>query len=138
MKMAEPASGAGAGFLAAKLGALLGAGALGAILIAAIDPYEAIQDPKKRRRLIFTQVLVAAVMAGFFTLPAVRMLDHLVSWIDLRAPGTTIEDWLEVVSPVGLLIGALSWGILGAIVKLRQLIRDRGADVLGGRVGLGP
>ena len=44
------------------------------------------------------------------------------------------EAWLEIALPVALVIGALSWGVLGALVKLRALIRERGAAAVADRV----
>jgi hypothetical protein len=136
--MTEPASTAAAGMAAwkfgllAKLGVLIGAGALGAMLIAAVDPAEAEPDPKKRRKLIFAQVVSAMVFSSFFTKPVVRWLDYALDWIDLSAGGA--EAWLEIALPVGLLIGALSWGALGALVKLRKIIAERAAKAVADRV----
>lgn len=118
----------------AKLAALLGAGAIGALAIAAADPGEVIPDGKKRRRLIFVQVL-AGIALCFLVGPG------LVSWLvkpnglfPVR-PGD-IVGLVEVAMPVGLLLGALSWGFIGAGVKLRHLIATRGADLIAKRVGI--
>lgn len=116
-----------------KLGSLAGIGVVGALLIAAVDPTEVEPDPRKRKRLIVAQVLTAGVMSTVFTLPVVRWLDYVSDWINLGR-GASIEDWFEIAMPVGLLIGALSWGIVGALVKLRKLIRERGADEIARRV----
>lgn len=136
--MTEPASSAVAGIAAwklgllGKLGALLGAGGIGALLIAAVDPAEAVADRKQRRRLIFTQVIVAGVMASMCTSAVVRWLASWNPWMQMA----TFEDWGEVALPVGLFIGALSWGVLGALVKLRALVKERGAEAVAARIHL--
>lgn len=138
--MTEPATSAVAGVAAwkmgllSKLGVLVGGGALGALLIAAVDPAEAEPDPRKRRRLIFTQVLVAGAMSMTFTPATVRWLASWNDWIQLGSGN--FEAWAEVTLPVALTIGALGWGMLGAAVKLRQMVRDRGADAIAEKAGL--
>lgn len=118
---------------AAKLTALIGVGTLSALLIAAIDPAEAIQDPKKRRKLILVQAFAAGIVAPLFTPATVRWIDSMLTWVDTTQ---SIEAWAEIALPVGLLWGSLSWGILGAMVKLRQIVRDRAAGELARRVGI--
>lgn len=138
---ADGASGAAAGLAAAakygwlaKFVGLIGAGAVGAILIAAVDPAEAMPDPKKRRKLIFWQVVSAGVVSLIFTKIIVRWLDAHLDFIDLSSGD--IDEWAEVALPVALLLGAMSWGVLGAMVKLRTLIQNRGARALAARLGL--
>lgn len=119
--------------LAAKLAALVGTGTIGALLVAAVDPAEALPDPKARRKLIFGQVVSAAVVAPMFTPATVRALDSTFAWVQATS---SVEAWAAVAMPVGLLWGCLAWGILGAMVKLRQIVRDRAAGVLAKRAGL--
>lgn len=116
-----------------KLGSLAGIGIVGGLLIAAVDPTEAEPDPRRRRRLIVLQGFVAGVFSTTCTLPFVRWLDYMFDWINL-GPGSTIEDWFEIALPVALFIGALSWGIVGALAKLRRIIRDRAADDIARRL----
>lgn len=134
--MPEPtaSSAAGAAAVLAKLGGLLGAGVVGALLVAAVDPAEALPDPKARRRLIALQVIVAGVVSTLCTKIVVRWLDATFDFIDLRGGG--FDEWAEVALPVALLLGALSWGLLGAVVKLRALVRERGADAVADTIGL--
>jgi hypothetical protein len=120
--------------LFAKLGALLAAGAVGAVLIAAVDPAEAMPDPKKRRKLIFTQVVAAGVVCGGFGPLAVRWLGRADGWFPVAA--SDVGGWVELAMPVGLVLGGLSWGLIGATVKLRQLIAARGASAIADRVGI--
>ena len=116
----------GAAIGGAKLLSLIGVGAAGAAVMAAVDP------PGSRRAL-FAQAAVAGTMALIFTPGAVRALVS-VGWV---APfGGDVERWAEVALPCGFLVGALSWGVVGALVKLRALLRDRAADALARRVGL--
>lgn len=118
----------------AKLGALLTAGAVGAILIAAVDPAEALPDPVKRRKLIVTQVIAAGVVCGMCGPLAVRWLGQSGGWFPVE-PGD-IGGWVELAMPVGLVLGGLSWGLIGAMVKLRQLIAARGAAAIADKAGI--
>lgn len=130
-----------AGILAAKYGvfskvaALLTAGAVGAVLIAAFDPAEAVPDPKARRKLILVQVVTAALVAGMVGPVVVSWLGKPTGFLPVSA-GDAL-GWIELAMPVGLLLGGLSWGLIGALVKLRKLIADRAAQVVADRVGLG-
>lgn len=131
---AQAAAGAGAVGIV-KIAALLGGGALGALVIAAVDPAEAEPDPKKRRRLIFSQVMVASVVAGVFGKLVTTWLGKPGGWIPIE-PGN-VEAWIELGMPVGLVLGALSWGLVGVLVKLRKVIAERAADAVANKVGLG-
>ena len=131
---ADGASGAAAAGLAWKLGliqklaALVSVGAVGALVMAAVDP-------PATRKALFLQSLAAGLMSILFTPGIVRWLDSIFEFIDMR--GADVEQWAEVALPVGFILGALSWGILGAMVKLRALVKDRGAETLLKRTGLG-
>lgn len=128
--MTEPVSNSAAGVFAWKLlglSALLSAGVLGAVFMAAFDP------PKDRKTLFF-QGAVAGTSSLIFGPVLVKWLDATVDWINL-ATATHLEA-LEVAAPVYLLTGALSWGVFAAIAKLRGIIRDRAADAAAGKLGL--
>lgn len=120
--------------LVAKLAALFAAGGLTAVMIAAFDPAEAMPDPKRRRRLLFAQVITAALVA-------VMVGPLVVSWLGKPGgyfpvqPGD-MQAWIELAMPVGLILGGLSWGFIGALVRLRRLIAERGAQIVADRVGL--
>ena len=43
---------------------------------------------------------------------------------------------IEVSGPVFFVIGSLSWGLAGAVVHLRRMIADRGADAVADKIGL--
>lgn len=118
-------TGAAAGGL--KLLSLFGVGAAGAVIMAAVEPPQS-------RRVLFAQACAAGTMALVFTPGAVRALDASTGWVDLSHAG--IEQWAEVALPCGFLIGALSWGIVGALVQIRRLLRDRAAGELARRVGI--
>lgn len=138
--MSHDAVGAGmsasaAGYsLAAKFVALGGAGVIGALLIAAADPSEAIPDPKKRRKLIFFQVVTALLVCSMVGPGLVSWLVKPTGWFPVAAGD--IVGLIEVAMPVGLVLGGLSWGLIGAGVKLRQLIHDRGAALVAKKTGL--
>jgi hypothetical protein len=137
--MSEPASSLGGYALAkwlwpiAKVFGVPAAGLAGALIVAAFDPHEAEPDPLKRRKLLRVQYVTGLVVAFFFTPGTVAWLDHILPWVDL----VTVEDWLQVALPVGFLYGALAIGFIGALVKLRQIIADRGANAIADRIGLG-
>lgn len=124
----------------AKLLGIPAAGLIGALFVAAFDPAEAMPDPKQRRKLVFFQYTCGLTVAWLFTHATVRWLDHTLDWIDLPKILTTPEDvglWLEVALPVGFIWGGVSIGLIGALVKLRKIIADRGAKVVADRVGMG-
>jgi hypothetical protein len=126
----EPASTAAGAVAAWKFGlihkllTLIAIGGLGGLLIAAFDP-------PKNRMVLFGQAAVAGFLSLLLTLPVLRALDYYAAWIDLATP----EQWLEAALPVGFLIGAMSWGLMGALVKLRELIRVRAARSLAEKAG---
>lgn len=129
--MTEPASSAAGAAAAWKLGlfgklaALLLSGVVGAAIIAAVDP-------PKTRLMLFAQAATAGIVSIIFTPIAVRVLDHYVAWFNAQTASGV--EMLEVVLPVGFLIGALSWGFVAAAAKLREIIRERGAAALANHV----
>jgi len=128
--MSEPISGAAAGLIGWKalgFGALIGTGVVGALMMAFFDP-------PKDRKVMFKQAIVAAVSSLFFGPVAMRVVDHYVGFVDLTQ--TAGLETLEWAAPVYFLIGAFSWGIFGAAVKLREIIRDRGAQKLAEKAGI--
>jgi hypothetical protein len=127
--MGEPASTAGAVF-GAKMASALGAGALGALVMAMVDP------PKTRGQLA-AQSFVAGVCSIVGTPLTARWLDSVFDFIDLSATAS-VPQVLEVFTPVAFLIGALSWGIMGALVQFRRMVRERGAAKLAKAAGLDP
>jgi hypothetical protein len=140
--MTEPASAAAAGFAAAKYGllgklaSLFAVGALGAFLVVLADPMPDNTPRAVRIRVLFAQFLSAGVVALLFTLPVLRIAGATWEWARV-APGD-IEGWLTLALPVGLILGALGWGLIGALLKLRNLIRDRGGVAAAARMGITP
>jgi hypothetical protein len=124
MSMSEPTTGAAAGIAAYKAGLLskaavaIGAGAIGALAMAAFDP------PASRKEMFF-QALAASTGSLFFGGAAVRALDAWAAWVDLTKVDA-VGYW-EWAAPVYFLVGALSWGAFGALAKLRKIIHDKGA-----------
>lgn len=129
--MSEPISGTAAGIFSWKgalwIGALLGSGVLGGMIMASFDP-------PKTRKLLFLQGAAAGIGSLFFGPIVLRALDHYTDWINL-ATASPIE-MLEIAAPVYLLIGTLSWGVFAALAKLRELIRERGAAALADKIGM--
>lgn len=114
---------------ASAFGASVGAGLIGGALMVILDP------PATKLQM-FLQSVTAGIGSIVFGPIAVRALDHYVDWVDLaQAHFSTV---LEVAAPVYFVIGCLSWGIAAALVHLRHLIADRGADVVAERLGVHP
>lgn len=116
--------------VAAKAAGLFGifsAGVLGAVVIAAVDP------PKTRREM-FMRALAAGVGSLFFGPVAVRVLDHYTDWVNLATAPT--QEVIELVAPVYLVVGCLSWGLFGAIAMLSKILKARGAQALAKRLGV--
>jgi hypothetical protein len=91
---------------------LFATGALGAAVMAALRPLTAKQ--------LFVQALVAGVISTTFT-------DSLLEVF-------SINDKHKL--PVAFLMGAMSWGLVGAAVRLRDLVSQRGGDAIAHTVGL--
>ncbi len=129
--MAEPVSSAASGGAMWKAvgfsSALIGTGILGAVLIAAFDP------PKTKKGL-FAQSAIGGIMSLVFGPLAVRAADHYFDFINLA--NASALDGLQQAAPVYFLVGALGWGACGALVKLRELIRDKGATIIAGKGGI--
>lgn len=122
------AEGIGAGILW-KLGASIGAGVLGAGIMAAVEP------PVDRKTL-FKQAAVAGIGSMLFGPVAVRICGHFFEFLLLAsAQGAA---YFEVAVPIYFVVGALSWGIFGAISKIRTLLATRAADALAAKFGLPP
>lgn len=117
----------GAGLLL-KAGAALGSGVLGAAIMACMDP------PASRKEL-FTQAAVAGVGSMVFGPIAVRVLTHYFDFLKTAA-ATSPSDFLEVAVPIFFIVGALSWGLFGAIAKFRKLLADKAANALAKKFGV--
>lgn len=113
---AESAAG---GAILYKLGAALGLGVLGAAVMAAFDP------PASKKEL-FLQASTAGVGSVVFG----------PLGLELAAKYITVVPAESLQVPGLFLVGALSWGAFGALAKLRQKIRDKGADKVAEKVGL--
>lgn len=96
----------------AKLAAIFATGAVGAAVMAALRPVTA--------RQLFVQAAVAGVVSVYFA-------ESVIDWFPALR-GFTLQ--------VAFLLGAMSWGIVGALVRLRDLIDKRGARVIAARVGI--
>lgn len=128
--MAEPISGAAGaafGWKAAGFGALIGSGILGGLIMAVFDP-------PKSRGLLALQGAAAGIGSLFFAPICVRAIDHYVDWLNLSTASSV--EVLETAAPIYLLVGCLSWGVFGALAKLREIIRDRGAAKLAEKAGI--
>lgn len=102
-----------------KLGLMAALGVLGGAIMAAFDP-------PKTRRVLFLQAAAAGTVSMVFGQAALQALIHFLPW----AVGPAFA------LPVYFLVGALSWGFLGAVAKLRTLVAEKGAKALADKVGL--
>lgn len=121
-----------AGVAAWKLGvvqkglAMFFASAAGAAMIAAFHP--------ATRRDTWWQALGAGIGGLIFGPIGVELL--VQHFPGVKPEGGDLLSWLRLAAPVLFLFGALFWGLVGALRKLRDKIADKGADVVGGKVGL--
>lgn len=122
MRMAAIESGAGAIGIFGKVAIIAGAGLLGAAAMAAFDP------PKTKKQL-FIQAAIALGCSFMFGPIAVKALDFYFDFINL-ASITNWVDFMETVATIYGLVGALSWGFVGLVASLRQLIHRRGAKTI--------
>lgn len=104
-----------AGTLAAKAAVAGGAGVLGALAIAAVNP------PATRREM-FLHALAAGIGSLTFGPLVVRALAHYVTVLN---PPT-----IEVAVPIYFVVGALSWGVFSMIAQVRAFIAQRGAAII--------
>lgn len=116
---AETAAGVAAYGLAGKLGAIFGAGVLGAAVMAAFDP------PKNRKQL-FLHAAVAGIGSWVF-----GGLVHLaaIKYVTFATPN-------DLFFPAYFLTGAVSWGALGFLATLRRLVHERAAEAVAKRIGI--
>jgi MFS family permease len=110
-----------AGAFFAKFGFVAGAGMAGAAIMAVLDP------PKTRKEL-FLQGMCAGVGSIVFG-PAA--LSWVAGFLGNALVTTNFADW---ALPVYFLVGALSWGCFGMLVKLRVWIAEKGADKIADKV----
>lgn len=109
---------------AVKLGVSLGAGVLGALIMAAFDP------PATKREL-FKQAACAGVGSAIFGPVALKFAAYYVPFVDFAQ--------MEYAIPVLFLTGAISWGAFGALAKFRDILRRRGGKFAADKVlGQGP
>jgi hypothetical protein len=98
-----------------KFGALKLFGLFASLLGAALMT---IFRPPKSRRQVFLQGIVALGVSLLFGGSAVQALDYYFSWIDLRT--APIEEVFQFTGAVYGLIGAVSWGVFGALSQIRD------------------
>lgn len=102
-----------------KLGAMFGASAFGAALISAYHP--------ETRKETWWRALGAGLGGVVIGKPVVLAATHYLPWLGA-------DDGVE--SAVLFMVGALFWGIVGALQNLQKKIKDRGADVVADKIGL--
>lgn len=118
--MAVLETGTGAGFFMKAL--FTGVfGLAGAAIIASVDP-------PKTKKMLFLQAAVAITISLLFGPIVLSALDYYFEFISLSK--ASLESYLEIAAPVHALIGALSWGGVGFLVKLRELLASDGARIL--------
>jgi hypothetical protein len=101
-----------------KLGLMAVVGAVGGAIMAAFDPPET-------RKGLFLQATVAGTGSLVFGDVA-----HAAATLYLPfASGTTLI-------PSYFLVGALSWGVLGALAKFRKLVSEKAAGAVAKKLGV--
>lgn len=111
--------------LFAKVGAMFGASALGAAIIAAYHP--------PTRKDTWWQALGAGVGGLVFGPILLKSFVRFVPWL---APGPDLFDWLSTVAPCLFVFGGLFWGAIGALRSLQARIAKKGGAAIGKKVGL--
>lgn len=123
----------GAGAMgAAKFGGMFLASAVGAAFIAAYYP-------ETRREAGWRAI--GAGIGGVFVGGAVLRLAAYYFPDMLAFPEkpniVNVIDWVvTVILPPMFVFGCLFWGLVGMLQNLAKKIRDKGADAIGGKVGL--
>lgn len=115
----EPVSSGIFAGLVVKLGFMAAIGAVGGLIISLFDKAES----RTERAL---QAGSAGVASAVFGKAATAV----------AAAHITSVPKEDLLIPVCFLVGALSWGVFGALAKLRQAIRDKGASAVTDRIGL--
>lgn len=121
----------GAGAMgAAKFGGMFLASAVGAAFIAAYHP--------ETRRETWWRAIGAGIGGVFVGGAVLRLAAHYIPGMAPPAHGLeSILDWMAtVVLPMMFVFGGLFWGLVGMLQNLAKKIKDRGADAIGGKVGL--
>lgn len=108
----------------AKLGAMFGASAFGAALIAAYHG-----ENKRETGWRAFGAGIGGVPIGMF---ACRAVNHYLPWV---FTGNTWED-IGPAAAILFVIGSLFWGIVGALQNLQKKIKDKGADAVAEKIGL--
>lgn len=116
MSSAETAASA----LLMKVASTAGVALLGAAVMAAFDP------PKSKKEL-FQHAAVAGSGSFIFGPAAHSTASHFLS---------TWTAGVDLTMPSYFLVGALSWGAMGALAKFRKLVSERGAAAIGKTVGM--
>lgn len=121
----------GAGIAAWKFGligkgvAMFAASAIGAAIMAVYHP--------ATRKATWWQAMGAG-FGGVVFGPLV--LKALASWADLFKPTADPWDWLSIALPVLFMFGGIFWGLVGALLQLRQRIEAKGGNAIADKVGL--
>lgn len=137
MKVHEATSTALGAGIAAKASAALGAGVVGGLVMAAVS-----REHMTRREVALRGAVAGVGSLAFGKVAVLALAAHVdfygAALAAAKACGEAcLDDTLALVIPAYLLVGALSWGVLGMVSKLNELIRDRGAKAVADRV-LGP
>lgn len=80
------------------------------------------------RKEVFWRGATAGIGSLTFGKPAVLWVDSLFDWYNLA--GLSGVEQFELVAPVYLLLGALSWGLFGALAQFAEIVRSRGGKAV--------
>lgn len=115
----EPISGTLAVLALKAAGLATVVGALGGAIMAVFDP------PKSRREM-FLQAAVAGSGSLVFGHLGAAAAAHYISFLPAE----------DMKIPAYFLVGAMSWGVFGALAKVRRVVADKAADKIIERTGL--
>lgn len=122
MKLAEPTTTAAGAGLAVKLGSLAGAGAIAAALMWLVS-----KDQMTRKEVLargFCSIVGSLLGGGW----CARWVDSKFDFYNLA--DLSGLDFMEMVIPVYLIVGALSWGFFGAL----EFVGRHGGKAAGERI----
>lgn len=89
----------------------------------------AVFDPPKDRKALFLQSATAITVSLLFGPIMVSIADHYFDFINFTA-SNTVWQVMEIAGPIYALTGALSWGFIGFLSKLRSILHNDGASIV--------
>lgn len=97
-------------------------GLIGAALMAMFDP-------PKDKKTMFMQAATAITISLLFGPVTVSLADYYFEFITLTT-ASSVWEVMEIAGPIYALTGAVSWGFVGFLSKLRAILNNDGANIV--------